>query len=219
MASVVRQIATDTQAAIIKQHTRPVMLVKIQFTATQFAYLSETKEILWQGNTYVDGAVKVGQFRWNPDGDALGNIILMNNRSSATALVLSTDTTDAQVFIYQTYLSDSIVPGHVEEWRRVTSTGDVRVTYAGDRRITQEGTSAEDTLLSVFTTPELIISGVIDGATVGYDQSELTVFTSRAKTEFVPNRFFSVGTGFPNLPAPGTVVYWLNEKFILEEEG
>lgn len=217
MASPIRVLATDTQAEIIKQHTRPVMLVKIQFSTGQWAYLSETKEITWESHIYVEGSVKVSPFRWTSDGEATGNITLVNNQSSATALVLSTDTTDAKVWIYQTYLTGLLSTGIGETYLRVTPTGDIRVTPVPDRRITQEQGPPPVTPYDVFTTPELLVTGVIDGATVGYDFSELTVYTSRAKTEFVPNRFFSVNTGFVNLPAPGTVIWWLNEKFILEE--
>ena len=88
MASAVRYIASDTQAEIIKQHTRPSSLVKITFGNVTLL-LCEGADILWGSDLYIGSSVRVGSFKWTPDGDHSGEVVLMNDRSDASALIHS----------------------------------------------------------------------------------------------------------------------------------
>ena len=255
MASAVRYIASDTQAEIIKQHTRPSSLVKITFGNVTLL-LCEGADILWGSDLYIGSSVRVGSFKWTPDGDHSGEVVLMNDRSDASALILGNDLQDAQVWIYQTYISSVEVAALADLTRvlsegqgralseggvrtlgsladafstRISDAGDPRVTQDTSVRITQEdpvpsggvGTPVE---VAVFTTPELLVYGVLDGVNIGYGETTLSVYMSKAKTEFVPNRFFAPGVngetviGFNHLPKAGTVMWWGTEKFVLEAE-
>lgn len=215
MSSVVRNLATDTQAEIIKQHTRPVNLVVLHFV-TGAAYLSETRSIDWGGHTYLESAVRVGAFTWTSDGEQTGTLMLINENSSASAIVLNNAIQGVAVSIYQTYLVDeeTIISG---DFQRDIFGGDTRVDSDADDRYTEGGPDVS-LYTATFTTPELLTVGVLDGVDIGAEVTTLQVLTGNARTEFVPNKFFCPETGFNHLPVPGSIFYIGQEKFVLEAE-
>ena len=185
MAGAIRTLLDGTVAAeVAKTHTRPVNLVRIDFT-TSTVFLSEEGELthdfgLGEGPvTFLDGAVTVGSFSWNTEGEQVGKLMLLNEKSSASDLALESDTTaGSEVTIYQTYIK-------------------------------ADGS---------HTIPEIMVTGVLDGCEIGADASTFTIYTSAASTEFIPALYYSSSFGFKNLPAPGTVISWNGERFVLEAE-
>lgn len=100
--TVKRTLPANVLAVIDDQHTEPFHIVKIEF-ANATKYLSETQEVVFEGNTYVEGAIQVGSFRWGPDGTQSGAIRLLNENNAASALVLNDKVDDVVVTIYKVY--------------------------------------------------------------------------------------------------------------------
>jgi hypothetical protein len=66
------------------------------------------------------------------------------------------------------------------------------------------------------TDPVLYSRGVLSGAVLSPVAATLQVVTSKARTEFVPNQFYTIEEGFNHLPPQGIVVQWAGEKYVLE---
>jgi len=102
MGTVKRVVDSAVLTEITSQHTVPFYIVKIEF-ATATSFLSETQEVTFETNVYTEGAIKVGSFRWSPDGVQAGSIKLLNENDAATALVLNNLIQDTPVSIYKVY--------------------------------------------------------------------------------------------------------------------
>ena len=100
---VVRNIPASAQTEIAIDFTRPVYLVKLLIPG-QTRYVSTNIQITFEGNTYIEGQVTVGNFQWTSDGVQLGTIRLSNEANAASALVLGSTINDIGVEIYKTYL-------------------------------------------------------------------------------------------------------------------
>jgi hypothetical protein len=102
MTIVQRTIPSNLEAVLGDQHTEPFNIVKIEFeAATQ--YLSESREVTFETNEYLEGAITVGKFRWGPDGTQSGTISLLNENNAASALILSNTIQDIPITIYEVY--------------------------------------------------------------------------------------------------------------------
>lgn len=174
MAKIERTIAGDVTTEIAGQHTLPYYLVRMDFgSGTQ--YMSTGKQTTFDTNVYQEGAVRVGSFAWDADAGQRGNIFLLNELNSASAIVLNNQIADTPVRVYKTY-----------------------DTGAGN------------------TTPVEVVRGYLEAANISPVEVTLTVFTSGAHTNLVPNEFHNQDNGFNHLVAAGTVILWGGEKFLLE---
>lgn len=68
------------------------------------------------------------------------------------------------------------------------------------------------------TTPVAIIKGTLDDSALSPRDVSMTVVTSGAGTELVPNQFHNQDNGFNHLVRAGTVLVWGGEKFILNQD-
>lgn len=102
MTTVKRTLPGDVETEIAEQQTVPFYLVKIEF-ASGTGYYSESYEVTFETNVYIEGGVRIGSFSWTPDGGQRGTIALQNENDAATALVLNNVVQDVPVTIYQTY--------------------------------------------------------------------------------------------------------------------
>lgn len=175
MASVSRSIAGDTLTHVGGQHTRPFCLVRMTFGG-EVIHLSEAGQVVWNGDTYVEGAVRVGTFSWTPDGDQEGTVELTNENNSASSLILNYGSVEVPVDIWLAHLDAS----------------------------------------GTLVTPELVVTGVLDGADIAPASTVCSVVTGRAKTEYLPYKTFTKAAGFNFLPKRGTIITWNNEKYVLE---
>jgi len=100
--TVQRTIDSSTQTEIAKQHTVPFFIVKMEFEGAT-SYLSEAQQVTFETFDYLEGAIKVGTFKWSPNGVQTGSIELLNEHNAAAALVLNNDVQDVPVTIYQVY--------------------------------------------------------------------------------------------------------------------
>lgn len=66
------------------------------------------------------------------------------------------------------------------------------------------------------TTPVISSMGVLNGSRLTPMDAMLPVVTSKASTEYVPNKFYTVAEGYNWLPPEGTVVQWAGEKYVLQ---
>ena len=66
------------------------------------------------------------------------------------------------------------------------------------------------------TTPELYVSGVMDGAKIEPSRARITVVSTTARQAFLPNRYHTVAEGFNWLPVDGEVISWGSEVFLLQ---
>jgi hypothetical protein len=101
--TVRRNVATSQMEAVVAQHTRPVDLVHLGF-AGQDQYLSSGSQVTWEGNNYLEGMVRVGNFSWTPDGEHNGSVTLLNENNAAASLVLSLGVRDVPVDVYKAHL-------------------------------------------------------------------------------------------------------------------
>lgn len=76
-----------------------------------------------------------------------------------------------------------------------------------------------DSALTV-TDPVHVFSGVADDASVNPTNGEVTINLVRvnAAAQFAPRFYITPDNGFSFLPAPGTVIDWDGERFILDPE-
>lgn len=100
--TVQRTVPANTQAVLTDQHTRPFFIVKIEFPGTT-GYYSESQEVTFETNTYIEGAIRVGSFQWTGEGTQEGQIAFLNENDAATALVLNNQIQDTPISIYKTY--------------------------------------------------------------------------------------------------------------------
>ena len=100
--TIKRTIPADVETEVVKQHTVPFFIVKMEFVAAT-SYMSEAQTVTFETNVYLEGAIKVGTFSWSPDGVQKGSVELLNENNAATALVLNNTVQDVPVTIYQVY--------------------------------------------------------------------------------------------------------------------
>ena len=98
-----RTLPADSLTEIAIDFARPVYLVKMLFPAGT-VHVSTGPQITFDGDIYQEGQVSVGTFRWNSDGTQQGDIVLMNEGNSASALILGGTINDVIIEIYKTYL-------------------------------------------------------------------------------------------------------------------
>lgn len=113
MAEVRRTLPGTLQARVSDDHTRPVYLVSIYF-APGTEYMSSGPQVVSGGNTYLEGAVRVGSLQWTPDGGQEGRIYLSNESNAAAALVLANSLDEVQVDVAKVYLDAAGTPSDPE---------------------------------------------------------------------------------------------------------
>lgn len=67
------------------------------------------------------------------------------------------------------------------------------------------------------TVPELMISGIMNGAQLNASSAEISVLSSKSSANFIPNRYYTEAEGFNFLPEDDQVVFWNGEYFVLEQ--
>ena len=102
MTRITRDVDAATLTAIALQHTQPVHLVRITINpeAPTFLYYSEGLEISFNGNTYLEGAVKVGALSWDGEGEQGCTIEILNEAGVAASLFFAEDFYNALVDIW-----------------------------------------------------------------------------------------------------------------------
>lgn len=102
MTTVRRNLPGDLGTVIAEQQTTPFFIVKIEFP-TGTGYYSESWEVDFEGNTYIEGAIRLEKFNWTGDSVQSGRIALLNENDAATALVLNNTIQETPITIYQVY--------------------------------------------------------------------------------------------------------------------
>jgi hypothetical protein len=97
-----RTIDAGTLAAITAQHTQPIHIVQLQFQS-EFVYLSEGPEVVYGGNTYLEGRVKVSNLSWTGDGVQTCTLEILNEDNYASVLFLQNKIADVLVTIWTVY--------------------------------------------------------------------------------------------------------------------
>lgn len=102
MTLIERSLPSDVTDEIDNQHTLPFYIVKIEF-ASGDGFFSESYEVDFGGDTYIEGGIKINSFRWTAEGGQSGSVALQNENDAATALVLNNVIQDTPITIYQVY--------------------------------------------------------------------------------------------------------------------
>lgn len=99
---IVRALEVGTSDELAQQHVRPFHLAKITFGEGMY-FVSEGPEIVFGGDTYLEGRCELGQFTWTPDGQQEGEIRLLNDGNAASALALNNRVAGAPITVYLVY--------------------------------------------------------------------------------------------------------------------
>ena len=67
-----------------------------------------------------------------------------------------------------------------------------------------------------YVTPKIVAVGVTDKHTLNDEFVTVNVVTSKAASQFAPNRYFSREEGFNYLPRPGTVLAVGTERYLVD---
>ena len=67
------------------------------------------------------------------------------------------------------------------------------------------------------STPELLVSGVMDGGDLTAESLSISVVSTKSSAQYIPNRYYTEAENFRHLPVDGSVITWGGEKFTLEQ--
>jgi hypothetical protein len=100
---IVRDIDSEVITEVERQHTQPIHLVRLELPG-QVLYLSENRAVVFGGNVYDEGRVRVSSLQWGGDGSQSCVLEILNEDNFAASLVLNNQIADAVVTIWTTYL-------------------------------------------------------------------------------------------------------------------
>lgn len=103
MTRIVRDDVTGGVLTVIgQQHTQPFHIVQITFPNEE-VYLSEGPAMTFEGHSFLEGRVLVGNPAWSADGNQTCSLEILNVGGYAASLFLTNKVADAQVRILKVY--------------------------------------------------------------------------------------------------------------------
>lgn len=110
MTALTRTVNAGTTTAIGRQHTQPFHICKLVLPTSGNKYLSEGPSVTWDNGlgdgsqTYLEGRIRVGELRWNSDGEQVCKLDVLDNAThDAWAWFLANKISSATVTIWIAY--------------------------------------------------------------------------------------------------------------------